>query len=71
MANARSYQKRDSGSSETGERGGEREGTGAAFGGILLGKPQRVDREIRAAESQKKQADKEPRSEERRVGKEC
>src|SRR6266849_2726670 len=61
MLNAGANQKSDPGSAKSRKGGGESEGAGAAFGGILLRQPQCVNREICAAKTEKEQADKEPR----------
>ena len=60
MADAGAYQEGDAGANETGERGGEGEGGGATFGGILLGEPEGVDGEIGAAEAEKEKTEEEP-----------
>src|SRR5260370_32820987 len=61
MLNAGANQKSDPGSAKSAKGRGESEGAGATFGRILLRQPQRVNRKIRAANTEKEQADKEPR----------
>src|ERR1700738_530821 len=61
MPHARARQKRDSCSAEARKGSGKCKRAGAAFGGILLRKPQGVHREIRPTKSQKKQTHKKPR----------
>src|SRR5258708_5173328 len=60
MADSVADQESNAGSSEAGERGRESEGTGAALGGILLGQPERVDGEVRAAQTQEEQTNEKP-----------
>src|SRR6267154_156831 len=65
VPHAGAHQKRDSRSSEPRKGSGKRKRAGAAFGRILLRKPQGVHGEIRAAKSQKEQTHKKP---EKRAG---
>ena len=60
MSDGRADEKRGTRGDESSRGGGEREGRGAALGGILFGQPQRVDREVRAAESEDDQGREEP-----------
>ena len=60
MPDAASHQERNSCAAKSGERSGESERAGAAFRGILLGQPERIDGEVGAAETQKEQANEKP-----------
>src|SRR5260370_21455101 len=61
MLNASANQNSDPGPAKSRKGGGESEGGGAALRGILLRQQQRVNGKIRAAKTEKEQADKEPR----------
>src|SRR5580692_11971319 len=61
MPDARSHQKGDSSSAESGKRGGKGECAGSAFRGVLFGQPKRIDGEVGPAQTQKEQANKKPR----------
>src|SRR5580704_10867512 len=59
--NAASDKKSDRRSAETRKRRGKGEGACAAFRRILLRKPQSIDCKVRAAQTEKKQANEKPR----------
>src|SRR6185437_1223225 len=61
MSDSRADKKCDAGSGETRGRSREGERAGAAFGRILFRQPERVHREVCAAESQEKKTHKKPR----------
>src|ERR1700691_1981454 len=60
MTDTSSHQEGDSGSAETGERRRKSEGAGAAFGRILLGKPECIDSKVRSSQTQKEETEEKP-----------
>src|SRR4051794_4628886 len=55
MGDAGADEKRDPGAREAADRGREREGAAAAFGGVLFGQPDRVHREVRTTDAEKEE----------------
>src|SRR5580693_8689440 len=60
MPDARSHQKGDSSTAESGKRGGKRERAGPAFRGVLLGQPEGIDGKVGTAQSQKEETKEKP-----------
>src|SRR5580704_1960384 len=60
MPDARSHQKGDSSTAESGKRGGKGECAGPAFRGVLLGQPKGIDGEVSTTQSQKKETKEKP-----------
>ena len=60
MADSRANKQSEKSGGKAADIGGEGKRAGAAFRGVLLREPKRIDDEVRAAETKKKGADEEP-----------